>query len=504
MTRRRAALTIRIAIGTFALASWSDPGEAQSYRVRVDARAQAVSFRGLVSDSIVAAQAVPGASGGFETPDGHAVRCGAGEYCFFYRPGPVLRGIPVTTSASVILWGFGVPGLTFRATGRLLADVGGDDVWPGTDPAGQLLEGYLEYQRTSLVARAGRQLVASRLEPLGFDGAWLRYRFDDLSLEVTGYGGWGLAQAAALPVSSPALNPLDEWRPRDRQIVAGLETAWLFREIDLRAEYRRELDPQDYYIVSERAGLSFAAPAWRLPLRVTGGVDYNLAEGHVGSADVRLTYARPRYAVSAGARRYRPFFSLWTLWSAFSPVPHNGVHLSGELRASQRLSLHARGEAYRYEDAEVSTALVPQLEDRGWRASTGATMTLTPQWTVDANVGIERGPGASGRFGDVAVGWVPNDLYAFDLYGGAVGRPLELRYYDATSLWIGGRAERVLGARGTQRRVWADVAFVDDERDRPDASSSSLSQVRLRTGISLTFGTNADRLPLPPATPRRQ
>lgn len=490
MTRRGTL----IALGF--LVVWTVPGTAQSYRARVDARAQAVSFRGLISDSIPVALVVPAASGGFETPDGHAVRCSAGDYCFFFRPGPELRGVPVTTSASVILWGLGVPGLTVHATGRVLADLGRDEVWPGTDPAAQLLEGYVEYQRTSLVARAGRQLLASRLEPMGFDGAWAKYRWDEVSLELTGYGGWGLGQAAALPVSSAALNPLDDWRPRDRQIVTGLETAWLYRDVDVRAEYRREIDPQDYYVVSERAGLSFGAPAWRLPLRVAGGFDYNIAEGHVGSADLRLTYLRPPFALTGGLRRYRPYFNLWTLWSAFSPVPHNGVNLSAEYRATPQVSLHARGEAYRYEDADVSTALVPQLEDQGWRASTGATAALNRSWTIDADVGLEHGPGASGRFGDATVTWVPNDHYSFAIYGGAVERPLELRYYDATSRWIGGRAERRLGA---QRRVWADAAFVDDERDRPDASASSLSQFRLRTGLSLSFGTATDRLPLPPA-----
>ena len=490
MTRRCAY----IAAGLLAMST--GPLAGQGYRIRVDARAQAVSFQGLVEDSIPADQVVIGESGGTETPDGYAVRCSSGTHCFFFRPGPDLRGIPLTTSASIILWGLGVPGLTVRATGRLVADVGPDEVWPGMDPAGQLLEGYVEYQRSSVVARAGRLLTASRLEPYGFDGAWLKYRWSDISLELTGYGGWGLGRAAALPVASAALNPLDEWRPNDRQVVAGLETAWLYRALDLRAEYRRELDPQDWNIVSERAGLSFGAPLWRLPVRVSGGMEYNLAEDNVGSADLRFTYAQPRYAVSAGARRYRPFFSLWTLWSAFSPVPHNGVNASAEYRATKRISLRARGEAYWYEDAEVSTALVPQLEDHGWRASGGGTMTLNPQWTLDADLGLEYGPGAAGRYGDASVTWTPNDRYSFGVYGGTLDRPLELRFYDATALWVGGRGEASLNR---QQRVWADVAFVDDDRDRPDAAASSLSQVRVRAGVTLSFGSSADRMPLPPA-----
>lgn len=481
-------------IAAFILVTGTAPAAAQNYRVRLDARAQTVSFLGLVSDSIAVALVVPSASGGLETPDGHAVRCGAGEYCFFWRPGPVLRGIPVTTSASVVLWGLGVEGLAFRATGRLVADLGRDQVWPGTDPSAQLIEGYLEYQRSMVVARAGRQLVATRLEPIGFDGGWLKARWDKASLEFTGYGGWGLGQAAAVSAASPALNPLDEWRPRDRQIVAGAEAAWQSRDVDVRAEYRREIDPQDDYFVSERAAFSFGARA--AAFRAAGGLDYNIAEGHLGSGDFTLTYLRPRFSVSGGARRYRPYFSLWTLWGAFSPVPYNAVNVSAQVRPTDWLSLHGRGERYRYESADVSTALVPQLEDRGWRASTGATATLNPRWTLDGNYGLEHGPGASARFADGAVTYTPSERYSFDVYGGTMARPLELRYYDATSRWIGGRAEWQLSA---QRRVWGDVALVNDDRERPDASASSLAQFRLRAGLSLAFGSGADRTPLPPA-----
>lgn len=488
MTRLRSL----VVAGLFA--ALTVPCGAQDYRVRVDARAQAVSFRGLSSDSIDASLVVPAASGGSQTPDGHAVRCGGGAFCFFFRPGPVLRAVPMTASANLVMWGLGVEGLSVHATGRLLADFGRDEVWPGTDPAVQLLEGYVAYERSFVRARAGRQLVSSRLEPMGFDGGWVRARWDDAALEFTAYGGWGLGQASALSVLSPALNPLDEWRPRDRQLVAGAEAAWLHGDIDARAEYRREIDPRDDYFVSERTALSLGARTGAF--RAAGGLDYNLAEGHLGSADAMLTYLRSRYSVSAGARRYRPYFSLWTLWSAFSPVPYHAVNLSGEVRATDRLSLHARAERYRYEDADVSTALVPHLEDRGWRANAGAHAALSARWRVSGNLGLEHGPGASGRFADGAVSWVPNERYAFDVYGGTMARPLELRFYDATSRWIGSRAEWRFSV---QRRVWGDVAFVDDERDRPDASASSLNQFRVRAGVSLIFGTGADRTPLPPA-----
>jgi hypothetical protein len=493
MMRYRAVIA---GLFVWSAAAVATPAESQSYRVRVDARAQSAAFRGLIADSIAAALAVPSASGGLETPDGHALRCGAGEYCFYWRPGGVLRGVPVSTSASLILWGLGTEGLSFRANGRLVADLGRDHLWPATSPSVQLNEGYFEYVRSRVSARAGRQLVASRLEAIGFDGAWLKVRLDTAQLELTGYGGWGLGQAAALTAPSPSLNPLDEWRPRNRQIVMGAEAAWFYRGIDLRGEYRREIDPEDNYFVSERTAFSFATPS--AVLRAAGGLDYNIAEGQLGSADVTLMYTRPRYSLTGGVRRYRPYFSLWTLWGAFSPVPYNAVNISAQFRPTGRLSLRARGESYRYEDAHVSTGLVPQLETGGWRASAGATANLSASWAVQGDFSIERGPGASGRFADGSVSWTPDKDYSFELYGGTMARPLELRYYDATSRWIGGRAEWQLN---TQRRVWADVALVDDERDRPDASASSLTQLRLRAGVSFAFGSGADRTPLPPARP---
>lgn len=486
----------RALIAACALAATASTALAQDYRVRLDARAQAVSFRGLSLDSIPASAAVPASSGGFETADGFAARCGGGAFCYFFRPGPEVRAVPATLSASLAMWGLGFEGLALHATGRLIGDLGSDDAWPGTEPGLQLIEGYLDFRRSIFVARAGRQLLASRLEPMGFDGAWLRARVERFDLELTGYGGWGLGQAAVVPVSSPALNPLDEWRPRERQIVAGAEAAWMYRGVDVRAEYRREMDPKDDHFVSERTGLSLHGRA--RSLLATAGLDYNIAEGHLGNADLTVTYLRPRYSVSGGARRYRPYFSLWTLWGAFSPVPYSAVNASAEARPTAWLSLHARGERYRYEDAGVSTGLVPDLEDRGWRLTSGATATASRQWMFDANYGVERGPGAAARFADATVTYTPREGLSFDAYGGALARPLELRYYDATSRWLGARGE---WQRSTQQRLWADVARVSDERERPDAGSSSLAQLRLRAGVSVAFGSGADRSPLPPARP---
>ena len=200
--------------------------------------------------------------------------------------------------------------------------------------------------------------------------------------------------------------------------------------------------------------------------------------------------------MSGGARRYHPYFSLWTLWGAFSPVPYNAVNVAAQFRVADWLSLNGRGERYHFDAADVSTALVPQLENRGWRTSLGATATPNPRWTLDGDFGLEHGPGAAARFADGSLSYAPNESFSFGLYGGSLARPLELRYYDATSNWIGGRAAwQFTGLR----RIWTDLARVSDDRQRPDASGSSLDQFRVRAGLSLSFGSGADRTPLPPA-----
>ena len=473
-------------------------GAAQGYRLRLDTRAQAVSYRGLTPDSVPVSEVVVGPTGGFVTTSGIAVRCTGGTFCFYFRPGPELQGVPVSATASLVLWGLGLPGLTLHATGRLVADLGEADAWPGADPTGQLLEGYLEYGRDWLTARGGRLLAISRLEPIGFDGAWLRVRWNDYDLEATGFGGWGLGQAAVVPITSPVLNPLDEWRPRERQLVAGAELAWLPGPIDVRAEYRREVEQETGDYVSERTALSLGVHPWRF-LRATGGLDYNLAEGHIGNADLGVTYLHPRLTVTAGGRRHRPYFSLWTLWGAFSPAPYNAVHGSAQVQLTDWLAVHGRGERYWYEDAEVSTPLV-DVEDRGWRLSLGATAALHPKWSVDGAYLADFGPGASSRYVDAMVTFQPTAGLALSAYGGTLERPLELRFYDAETAWIGGRGDwRV----DDHWRIWADAAWFAEDRNRPDAAATAFDQLRLRGGATLVFGSSADRSPLPPARRRR-
>jgi hypothetical protein len=473
------------------------PLAAQGYRIRLDSRIQGVSWRGVTSGTIPRSEAVPQPNGGFLTPAGHAALCGD-AFCTWFAPGPTLRGVPWVTQADLVLWGMGLTGLSLRANARWATDLSDEATWPGTEPELQLVEGYLEYARGSLQARAGRQFLTGRLGAYGLDGARAAWRAAELGLDVAGYLGWGLARGSVLPVTDPALNPLNDFQPRNRQVAAGLDGGISLGWLEARAEYRREVDPSVDYFVSERAATSLALRPHRR-LTVTAGGEYDLAFGQVGSADATVTWVGSRYSLNAGARRYRPFFDLWTIWGAFSPVPYHAVHGSGDLRPIASLTLRARAERYWFADAEVELpAAAAPLEDRGWRFEWSATWGPTPAWTVDGGYQAEFGPGASARGFHGRVTWLPLAALSLSAHAARLTRPLELRYNDSELTAYGLDAEYRPDARwrfGVQASRWKE------SRDRPDAGALDWSQFRLTGRISLLFGSSADRIrpTLPPA-----
>jgi hypothetical protein len=324
-------------------------GAQVGYRLRLDAQLQAVSFRGLTPDSIAVADTIVGPGGGPATADGYAVTCLPGNaFCHYYRPGPVLRGIPLVTTADLTLWGFGVSGLSVRVSARAAGDLADARLWPGTTPRFQLVEGYVEYARQRAIARLGRQVVTSRLGYEGFDGGRLLLRDPHRGLELDGYLGWGLTSGTALPVTSPAVNPLSDFQPGRRQIVAGAGAGWENRWMELHADYLREVDPDVDYFVSERVGVQAVVRPPIEGVSLQGGSDWDLAMGLWGSGEASVNYSHSRVSATIGARRYRPHFALWTIWGAFSPLAA-ACHAAGRDPAAparipvRRVALQERG-----------------------------------------------------------------------------------------------------------------------------------------------------------------
>lgn len=471
---------------------------AQGYTLRLDGGIQGVSFRGYSADSIRVDSVVVNPNGGLETPTGYAVSCTSNApYCDYWIPGPIRTTSPAVAQAALSMWGLGLPGLRVQVNAYATTDFNDAASWPGTSPNFQLIEGYLEYAAPAFTVVAGRKIVSGRLGTYGFDGGQLTGRLPSAGLQLSGYIGVGLAQGSNLPITANALDPQDEYRPGQSPLAAGIIGSWTSNHAELTAEYRREVDQTTDYFASERVAASATIRpygAWSL----VGGAIYDMASGLWGSADAALRFTKPRFGVVAGYRRYAPFYELWTVWGAFSPVPYNAVYGLLSVQATNKLQLRVRGESYAFENADVETPLV-QIEDGGWRASGGATYQFTRAFQAQLGYHDEFGAGASSSGWDASVTFAPTDRYSIMLYGNSLARPLEYRWDDSKVLVYGMQASVV--ARDNVSVAFT-LARYDEDRERPDAASFEWDQLRFGAKVVMTF-SSADRMPLPKAITNR-
>ncbi len=481
-----------------ALALLPGTAAAQGYQLRLDGGIQAVSFRGYSADSIPVDSVVRTSNGALETPTGYAVTCTSNApYCNFWIPGPIRVANPVVGQAAFTMWGLGLPGLRLQFNGYATTDVSNAGSWPGTSPNLQLIEGYAEYAAPAWTAVAGRKVISGRLGTYGFDGGQLTGRLASAGLSLSGYAGWGLAIGTNLPVNTDQLYPQEDYHPDQTPVVAGLTASWVSRHAEITGEYRREVDQTSKYFASERvAGSATIRPygAWSL----VGGAIYDMASGLWGSADAAVRYTVPKVGVVAGYKRYAPFFELWTIWGAFSPVPYNAVYGSVSVQATRRLQLRARGESYQFEAADAETPLV-FTEDGGWQASGGATYQFNDAWSAQAGYHNEFGSGAASSGWDGNVTFAPSPRFSIMGYGNSLQRPLEYRWDDSKVLVYGMQANVV--ARDNVSVAFM-VARYDENRQRPDAASFEWDQLRFGAKVVMTF-SSADRLPLPKAITNR-
>jgi len=471
---------------------------AQGYNLRLTGGIQGVSFRGYTADSIPVDSVVRTGNGSLETPTGYAVSCTSGmAYCNYWIPGPINTTAPAVAQAALTMWGLGLPGLRVQVNGYATTDFNTPASWPGTSPNFQLIEGYAEYAAPAWTVVAGRKIVTGRLGTYGFDGGQLTGRLASAGVQLSGYVGTGLAQGSNLFITSSEVNPQEDYAPAKSPVVAGLLGSWISPHAELTAEYRREVDQTTKYFGSERVAASATirpVAGWSL----VGGAIYDMASGLWGSADAAVRYTTPKVGVVAGYRRYAPFYELWTVWGAFSPVPYNAIYGSLSVQATRKLQLRIRGEAYQFENTDTETPLVSSA-DSGWRFSTGGTYQLSHAWQVQLGYENEFGTGASSSGWDGNVTFSPNGKYSIMAYGNSLSRPLEYRWDQSVVQVYGMQASVVARDNLT---VALTMARYNEDRQRPDAASFEWDQIRFGAKAVMTF-SSADRLPLPKAITNR-
>jgi hypothetical protein len=476
------------------------PLHGQGYQVRLDTWFMSYAYRGYNLDSVAASDVVTDANGGLISPDGFAVRCGTGAtFCTYFRPQEEKRGNPLVSTLEASLWGLGVQGLSFRLKGRVGADLSDSTIWPAVKPTVQLLEGYAQYRNRWVTALVGRFHEVSRLGYLGVDGAKADFFLFDRKLELLGYAGWGFATGAAIPVTSQYVNPLDQFQPLGRQYVLGAGLGWSLGALQGRWLYQREIDAESdqNYLFSERTALDVT---WRPVSRITlrGGAEYDLGVGEFGTADVTLSYATPdRFlGTSIGWRRYRPYFPLWTIWEAFSPVAYDAGWASVYVWPTRGLELRGRGEVFGFQETGASSPNVDS-ENGGWRYSLGIGYSGLQQWRFDWDYHAEKGPGAQSLGWNARVTWLPLRSVFLTADGGRLLRPLEYRYNDV-DLWTA--ALRADWRPLPDVRAMVEARWYNEDRERPDqAAVSDWDQVRVNAGLTLYFGSGPDTPTLHPA-----
>ena len=472
------------------------PLSGQGYRAGIDARFQSVEYRGWALDSVPVAEVID-VDGRLLSDDGFAVRCRPNQtHCTFYRPGPARRAGPLVATGRFAAWGFGVEGLSVRGVGRVSMDAVERRAWPGTEPPARLLEGYAEYVRPAFTVRAGRVREWNRFGSVGLDGTSVDLRALDRRLSFGAYGGWSLARGIELPVTSPELNPLDDFRPTRRQVVVGGSASWRITGVTAKASYQREFDPRNGDRGSERGALEVAVDPVA-GLRVSGAADYDIAARALGSAEGRVSYAPIGSIATAtvGARRYRPDFRLWEIWLAFSPVPYHSIFGDVTVEPVAGLELQGRGEVYGFDDAAADSPLVP-LEDSGSRWSGRAVYELAG-WRLLGGVHQEFGPGSSSFGYEAAVEHRVLEELNVSAHARYLQRPLELRINDSRVVALGGSASWAVRP-GTV--VDVGLIYWDEERTRPDASAFDWSSLRVQAGLRFEFGSRVgSRTPTPAA-----
>lgn len=473
------------------------PGTAQGFRASFDLRGQSLATRGWTLDSVPRSDVVTGEGGGLYSSTGYAVACSNPAWCYYYAAGPRLQYAPVVLTTDVNAWGLGTSGLSAHVNFRLNGN-GGDDPFAGTTPTFQLWEGYLQYDHEWFGVLVGRQTFTSRLGYAGFDGGRAMVRYQPLGLQATGYIGLGLARSSSVGVNDPVTAPLGDFIPSERSLLAGIQVGIASGPVEAKAEWQRQIDRSTDYLMSDY--LAASAVVRPLPrFAIAGGLDYDLAQGWVGSADAELRYTVPRVSASAGYKRYMPRFDLWSIWPAFSPVPWNGVQGSAVVSASRWLRLRGRLEWYEYEANGAETAL-GDAAPTGVRWAVGATVTAFPRWTLDAGWMYDKNFGAAAAGWDASVGWIPIDPLTLRLYGAYSQRPLTYRYDDAYVTWVGLDANW----RTTQQViVGASVIYVNEDQRRPDAAAMDWNQTRISAYVTYVLSAGgADRLGLPDAVKR--
>jgi hypothetical protein len=362
------------------------------------------------------------------------------------RAGERDQALAFTQDVRLTAWGFGVAGLSATTYLRARAEFGGGPVWPRSDDAFDALIAYVEYDRDPVRLRLGRQTSLGGLGFASYDGlSALVQPGPRLSAEL--YGGRSLARGLVEP-RSEVLQGFEQFVPDPSVLLLGASLAATpIAGVSLSTRYQREIFADRGALVSERASVEMLVSAFQ-PLRLDASADWDFAFGRAGKADVRATLPiTSGFRVEGAARRYVPYFELWTIWGFFDPVAwHEGEARVSWTRPSGGFTAALSGALRRYEETNTGI-LGPVIERDTKRFALDARWDVTEQWSLDGSFQRETGFGASFGGADLGARWTPARATWVRAFVTAFEQIEEFRIGEGSVLGGGASAELPLGSR---------------------------------------------------------
>jgi hypothetical protein len=285
--------------------------------------------------------------------------------------------------------------------------------------------------------------------------------------------------------TSGAIAAVEDIPPDDRALLWGVEIRGRpTSNLSVAGMYQREYRSDQTGFYSDRVGADADLRLGRVA-SVSASVEADLATEEINEALLRGRVPIIRgLTLVAEARRHVPFFELWTIWGAFSPVGYSeGSATLSWSDPRSRLLLQARGGWRRYEDTDAGLTFLP-IERDGWRIGADGMWRATDQWTVFAATHAELGFGAARSDADAGVRWEPSRRVFAGARVAGFQSAYEFRVGEGRVFAVGLDG----GARiGQSVRVLGDVSMYRHDFSE-GAPSTDWSQTRASLRLEWTIG----------------
>jgi len=480
MTQRK--LVLLVILGLLSLPM---PTAGQSLGLNGKARTYVsyLQVRDLVQDSVLAA-GVPGNGSQRTLGDGTRVTC-ADDWCRFFRSGSAQGMVPFLQDLELNAWS-GIQGLRGYTHLRFREPLGDGDYWPRMDSQIEALAAYLEFQRPSYRIRVGRMWESTALGFYNYDGGQFGLRLPS-QLELNVYGGLSLVRGLNQLYNTDLISSVEPLEPREDAYLLGFHGRWRpIPALSTSLTYQRERTTNEGHLYSERIAGNARVLIKKAALDVE--LKYDLATETTNLA--RLALSAPLGAglrASGEVRKYAPFFELWTIWGAFSPVGYEEARARLDWTSpTGRLAARAYGTYRVYGDTdtrEISQDL--QVEDDAVRLAVGGRYLISNRMTLDGEYRYDEGYGSSRSGGDLSLmrtfgpgrilGIRATGFESFSEFGVGSGRVIGGGVHGAMPIGIA--------------RVQANAMFYRHEQsDRPRILD--LNQARLNLILEVPIGSD--------------